>query len=91
MLQLTITTPHHLMMGQQAHVVGCCGRAICMASLYAWPCFMYGLAVRMALPHVSVCMLCYLCRYDKMSARELFRQWGVSQRCYEEVGTGLWL
>jgi len=23
-------------------------------------------------------------RYDKMSARELFRQWGVSQRCYEE-------
>jgi hypothetical protein len=24
-------------------------------------------------------------RYDKMSARELFRQWGVSQRCYEEV------
>lgn len=24
-----------------------------------------------------------------MSARELFRQWGVSQRCYEEVGTGL--
>jgi hypothetical protein len=25
------------------------------------------------------------CRYDKMSARELFRQWGVSQRMYEEV------
>lgn len=23
-------------------------------------------------------------RYDKMSARELFRQWGVSQRCYDE-------
>lgn len=23
-------------------------------------------------------------RYDKMSARELFRQWGVSQRCYED-------
>eukprot|EP00878_Enallax_costatus_P019916 GHUV01021029.1.p1 GENE.GHUV01021029.1~~GHUV01021029.1.p1 ORF type:complete len:497 (+),score=100.84 GHUV01021029.1:173-1663(+) len=23
-------------------------------------------------------------RYDKMSARELFRQWGVSKRCYEE-------
>ncbi|KAF6263863.1 hypothetical protein COO60DRAFT_1470323 [Scenedesmus sp. NREL 46B-D3] len=23
-------------------------------------------------------------RYDKMSARELFRQWGVSERCYQE-------
>lgn len=26
----------------------------------------------------------FVFRYDKMSARELFRQWGVSQRCYEE-------
>ena len=27
---------------------------------------------------------CVVCRYDKMSARELFRQWGVSNRCYED-------
>lgn len=34
----------------------------------------------------SACVGCgAVCRYDKMSARELFRQWGVSQRCYEEV------
>lgn len=24
------------------------------------------------------------CRYDKMSARELFRQWGVSEKMYNE-------
>lgn len=28
-------------------------------------------------------VLC-VCRYDKMSARELFRLWGVSERCYQE-------